>query len=1374
MAADNDLESEAINDLNEMEVIGSTSDVNIIVQLDRSKDHDSSNENWQTTKRFYVTSDTDKDVINSEELADLGELDMSRKQTFKDFVGWAVTDYPAEHYVLILWDHGEGLTRAESGEDPMGTRRGFCKDTPGGSLQIWDLEQAFAELRAEGTFTEKIDVIGFDICYGGFWEFAYQLREYVDYYVGSFDEVPFPGWDYALPLSDLKSAPDTISPKVWSEKVVQYYYNTYDDLRAPYLTIAAVDVQVFISDLLPAINEFAYQLSLGSYYYINQYAKARLATDDTWGQTPQASKKYADLYHFCENLQAQDGIPLVIENAARGVMDNYTKAVLAHKHQINDESHHLDNHGPGIYFPRRDGSKTVNKEYYDYGLGETVWGDFLKFFMNPMAIDFRPIKDSEDAGYTPTISVNVTSGVSISGVFIHTDKSADKITAAKVGSTIYDAILPAQPMNTVVRYYVQVKDSNDVYYYSPPGSHHLSEQFALTYKIGADTTPPVIQHIPQVSYQAKGGDVSIFAKITDNLGIDDSTAKLNYRVMQVGRDDPFSTVTMTKVGDTDGKWKVIFGESEDPADIYVGKVPQQPLGTILEYYFEVSDSSTAKNQARLPKIGVFELSIIGSVGPIMFDSYYGSMTGYQGLMDLADEKGYDSVELTSALEMGDLAQGKVLIVVQPTKAITGDELNELKSFLGSGGDLMVIGSSSSVDNANSFINLSGLNFEAFASSAHTITNPLPHELMEDVTSVKLGASTAAINTQEATVSTEILRSNADALVLANSSWGDGKVLAVSDEFLDDTNLDQECNKCLAGNILYWLSQNLAPVAEISGPDLVATNSSFTLNAGSSHDPDGDVMDYTWDMGDSSLPKYTKSVDHTYSKKGVYKVKLIVRDAEGAVGITTKTITVNSGPVALFEVLTSSLITNSDIKFKSTSYDTDGFIYSTYWDFGDGNTSLNTSPTHQYEMADVYTVSLWVVDDMGLNDTFSMKVRLIPEIDDIVIKITTEAGVFTSTYSGGNLSLVDEDGNNVDLMINITEEETVTLELMGFTSKQPVNYSWNFGDMSPPKMGKEVGHSYYNQGIYSVFVFLRNSDGATGNSWVYFNVKNVIPNPKIEIVKRDGKSVTFNAGDDIDTPNDVLIFKWDFGDGTTLNTTERKVTHNYTYTGKFTISVSVFDDEGAFGRDDTELEIVDRDYTFLSLIAIFAITSILIAVFIILLTLVIKKEEKPKVGQWPEWDPYVRYYEIGAAAALVLGFLVFGMGMVYIISLSGDLGDSGILFGRVLVGTITLIVSILSVLYILIRNKNKGHTYITKQPIRKCIKKVEAALRSARVEFMKAEEKETIYTFGRFDVKLRLIRVLGNANEDIGTMLVLSGRDFIIIEKLKEAISKKKL
>jgi len=82
--------------------------VQIVAQLDRFQAGYTGDGDWTSARRYHVLQDGDLNHINSEIVQDLGEVNMADTQTLVDFATWAIQTYPAEHYVLILSDHGMG------------------------------------------------------------------------------------------------------------------------------------------------------------------------------------------------------------------------------------------------------------------------------------------------------------------------------------------------------------------------------------------------------------------------------------------------------------------------------------------------------------------------------------------------------------------------------------------------------------------------------------------------------------------------------------------------------------------------------------------------------------------------------------------------------------------------------------------------------------------------------------------------------------------------------------------------------------------------------------------------------------------------------------------------------------------------------------------------------------------------------------------------------------------------------------------------------------------------------------------------------------------------------------------------------------------
>ncbi|GAI56503.1 unnamed protein product, partial [marine sediment metagenome] len=98
--------------------------------------------------------------------------------------------------------------------------------------------------------------------------------------------------------------------------------------------------------------------------------------------------------------------------------------------------------------------------------------------------------------------------------------------------------------------------------------------------------------------------------------------------------------------------------------------------------------------------------------------------------------------------------------------------------------------------------------------------------------------------------------------------------------------------------------------------------------------------------------------------------------------------------------------NRDIKFTDESKDPDGYIVEWFWDFGDGVSSTQENPTHQFKRGGEYTVRLTVTDDNYDSDDRIKNVKIIQtydltiEVKDVLgLKIANaEIGLYTGSVS----------------------------------------------------------------------------------------------------------------------------------------------------------------------------------------------------------------------------------------------------------------------------------------------------------------------------------------------------------------------------------------
>ncbi len=125
-----------------------------------------------------------------------------------------------------------------------------------------------------------------------------------------------------------------------------------------------------------------------------------------------------------------------------------------------------------------------------------------------------------------------------------------------------------------------------------------------------------------------------------------------------------------------------------------------------------------------------------------------------------------------------------------------------------------------------------------------------------------------------------------------------------------------------------------------------------------------------------------------------------------------------------------------------------------------------------------------------------------------------------------------------------------------------SYLWDFGDGTGS--GRTVTHTYSRPGVYSVVLVITDFLGRAAQ--VSHPVTVVAgTNPTAKFVTSPaspiiGQAINFNASGSIATPGHVLTdYAWSFGDGTFGS--GPILTHTYTFTGTYTVTLVVTDDAG---------------------------------------------------------------------------------------------------------------------------------------------------------------------------------------------------------------------
>lgn len=166
---------------------------------------------------------------------------------------------------------------------------------------------------------------------------------------------------------------------------------------------------------------------------------------------------------------------------------------------------------------------------------------------------------------------------------------------------------------------------------------------------------------------------------------------------------------------------------------------------------------------------------------------------------------------------------------------------------------------------------------------------------------------------------------------------------------------------------YEWHMNRSPIALPGMNQIVLVNTNVSFDGRSSSDPDGSIVGYAWDFGDSSAADTNAATTHKFTTLGTYTVKLTVTDDEGSTASATITITVtdNLPPIAKAGP-DQKVAPGAMVSFDGgASVDPDGTIVSYDWNFGDSTPNgSGRTVTHVYATAGVYKAKLTVTDNKG--------------------------------------------------------------------------------------------------------------------------------------------------------------------------------------------------------------------------------------------------------------------------------------------------------------------------------------------------------------------------------------------------------------------------
>ncbi len=400
----------------------------------------------------------------------------------------------------------------------------------------------------------------------------------------------------------------------------------------------------------------------------------------------------------------------------------------------------------------------------------------------------------------------------------------------------------------------------------------------------------------------------------------------------------------------------------------------------------------------------------------------------------------------------------------------------------------------------------------------------------------------------------------------------------------------------------------SPRVNFSASSVASCQAPFTVNF---TDLSSAGASYLWDFGDGTTST-SQNPAHTYSATGNFTVKLFVTNAAGCqdsmvksnlITIKTPVVTIKGLPFGACPPLTHRFTTQVNSVDSIATY---------LWDFGDGTTSTDSTPSHTFPSAGNFTIKLTYTTTGGCTGTVNVpngvSIGTLPTANFSATPLggcASQPIAFTDLSTGNPNSWIwlFGDGTNSSQknpihQYNDTGHFTVklialnngcadTISFTKYINIQPAvakfgysaacatpqhvvfndlsvgadSWSWDFGDGSPVSSTRNPTHDYAAPGSYNVSLTVNNL--SAGCSFTRTNtvvVVREIPGFTVSnAVVCKNVPVTFTATNN--SRANVSLYTWNFGDGSTVQDSTGSVTHSYTKTGSFNVTLTIKDIKG---------------------------------------------------------------------------------------------------------------------------------------------------------------------------------------------------------------------
>ncbi|MBK9730972.1 MAG: PKD domain-containing protein [Chitinophagaceae bacterium] len=296
-----------------------------------------------------------------------------------------------------------------------------------------------------------------------------------------------------------------------------------------------------------------------------------------------------------------------------------------------------------------------------------------------------------------------------------------------------------------------------------------------------------------------------------------------------------------------------------------------------------------------------------------------------------------------------------------------------------------------------------------------------------------------------------------------------------------------------------------------------TEDGLQLTFSNSSIPGAGQIACSWNFGDGSTSTAFEPV-HEYSQAGMYLVCLQISSLLGCSDTYCEFVTVtNPGCSASFTFQAAG----SEVQFYASNGSGGTGTYS--WNFGDGETSSQVNPLHNYAAAGLYNVCLQYTDS------------------------NCSATACDSFYvNSGDSCYADF----------YAYQSYASVIFMSYNYDPSKTYFWDFGDGTYAS-DASVSHQFQDEGIYTVCLVVSDSSCmATSCQSIYYSPDSISNNggsceAAFEVAAIDTANSTVWLTEMSTGANSYL---WSFGDGT--SSTVQYPSHTYAQNGSYQVCLSI--------------------------------------------------------------------------------------------------------------------------------------------------------------------------------------------------------------------------